>query len=348
MATNRTVDELLQMFREGLPPKAITPVYFQDMIQSLHPSTGLFTGLPATPANVQPGFLWLNGDVLQMSLGGGPGTRLGNYRGAGNAALAVTTPRQRMLARTQYLGRGTFGANATVFTPSPPSQGTTFSDNFNSHDANKWAYDSFDEGGDAFWSDDPSLTPQIFTFTGGRLNLNIIDAPSGGKSLTSGMTDTFNAPNNFSQYQGYVEIAIAVDRYPGLFYEIAWITPPPFAWSAICPVRIWTDDANVQMVQQFAYDASIDVSYDSNGGWDASVQHSYGLEWTPSAVRIYRDRQQVGNFGNPGGPYSDGVSRYLKMYCQTNFGPSTTTVNPAGLPKGAHIDSINMWSTRPF
>jgi len=346
MATNRSISDLLFLFRDGQARQTVSPVPWQDMIQSLHPKTGQFFDLPNTPGGLARGRLWQNNGVVQMSAGGGPisSNALLTARGAGSI---TATPRQRMRASRTIAGTGSFRASANVISV-PVGPAPVFTDNFNSHDANKWAYDSFDEGGDAFWSDDPALTPQIYTFTGGRLNLNIINAPSGGKSLTSGMTDTFNAPNNFSRYQGYVEIAIAVDRYPGLFFEIAWITPPPFAWSAICPVRIWTDGGNVQLVQQFAYDAPIDASYDSNGGWDASTQHAYGIEWTPSAIRLYRDRQQVGNYGNPGGPYSDGVARYLKMYCQTNFGPSDVTVNPAGLPKGAHIDSINMWASRPF
>jgi len=350
MATNRTVAELLAMFRDGLPPKAITPVYFQDMISSLHPMTGQFADLPATPGNVQPGMLWLNGDVVQMSLGGGPGSRLGNFRGAGTAGLAVARPRQRMLGRTQYAGRGGFSASATV--SSQPSQPTTFSDDFNTFDPNKWALDSYDEGGDAFWSNDPADVADVYTYSGGKLHLAIINRPSGGKSLTSGISDTYNAQftggTEFSQQYGYWEVSVAVDRYPGFEYEMTGMSvanwPPAFG-----VVRIWTDASNVQHASQFAYDTPLEAATDSNSGWDASVSHAYGLQWTATAVRFYRDRQLVGNFGNPGGPYTNGDPMLIKHWCNTNYAAfPPLSVNPAGLPKYAHIDSLKVWATRPF
>jgi len=348
MATNRTVPELLQMFREGLPPMTITSAYFRDMIQSLHPSTGEFVGLATTPGNIQPGMLWLNGDILQMSLGTGPLQRQGTFRGSGNGSLVVANPRQRMLGRTQYGGRGSFAASATPTTPNPPGQSPFLSDDFNTFDQNMWSVDSYDEGGDAFWSADPADVADVFTTSGGRLNFAIINRSSGGKSLTTGVIDNFNSPGGGSHglRYGYWEVAVAVDRYAGFEWEIDVIGLPSFA-SYMCPVRIWTDGSNVQQVIQFTYDTPIIVGTDSNSGWDASVSHTYGVELNATALRFYRDRVLTGDFGNPGGGYSTTELKYSKTWCQTNF-TSGVSVNPAGLPKYAHLDYFKAWATRPF
>lgn len=348
MATNRTVPELLQMFREGLSPLTITSAYFRDMIQSLHPSTGLFADLPPTPGSVQPGMLWLNGDILQMSLGGGPLTRLGSFRGAGNAGLVVANPRQRMQARTQYGGRGSFAGSATVFTPSLPSQPTTFSDDFNSFDTNKWFVDSYDDGGAAFWSNDPADVADVFTFSGGRLNFAILDRATGGKSFTSGIADTISG-NVFEQNYGYWEVSVAVDRYPGLLYQMDIVSSVSGYLPSTSVARIWTDASNVQHILQFSHEAPPLVETDSDSGWDASVSHAYGLEWTASAINFYRDRVLAGSFGNPGGPYSDGSPCYVRHFLETDYASvAGDTVDPGGLPKYAHVDSIKVWASRPF
>ncbi len=349
MATNRTIDELLAMFRDGLPPKTITPVYFQDMISSLHPMSGTFTGMPATPGSLAAGRLWLNNDTVQLAQGAGATSLLGSFRGSGAASFSVAAPRQRMLGRTQYPGLAGFTANATVTTP---GASTTFNDDFNSFNTLKWYADSYDEGGGAFWSNNPTDVADVFTFTGGKLHFAILNRSSGGKSFTSGIANTFNPQftggSAFQQQYGYWEISVAVDRYPGLLYELDVLSAlnwPP----ALCPVRIWTDASNVQSVIQFLYDAPPIVGTDSNSGWDASVSHAYGMEWTASAIRFYRDRVLVGSFGNPGGPYTNGDPCFMKHYCQTDFSSvAGVTVNGAGLPKYAHVDSINVWAARPF
>ena len=347
MATARSISDLLFLFRDGQGPRTIGPDDWEDLIYSLHPSTGAFIDLPGSPGGLAVGKLWQDDGFIKMSLGGGVSVRTGSFAGSGVGGL-VGTPRQRLRASALYSGRGSFASTGSVVSAGPQP---AFSDNFDSFDTNKWYANSYDEGGAAFWSNNPTDVSDVFTYSGGKLHLAILNRSSGGKSLTSGIIDTYNPQFSggtaFTQRYGYWEVSVAVDRYPGLLYEMTCLS---INWlPAFSLVRIWTDESNVQSAIQFTYGAPPIVTTDSGSGWDASQSHSYGLEWTATAVRFYRDRQLVGDFGNPGGTFTNGDPVYTKQYCNTDFSSTAgVTVNPAGLPKYAHVDSLRVWPTRPF
>src|ERR1044072_5085157 len=349
MATDRSLSDLLFLFRDGQGPRTIGPDDWEYLIDTLHPATGTFEDLPASPGALAVGRMWQDQGFVKVALGGlSHSTLLGTFRGSGLGALAGF-PRTRMRGSSLYSGRGSFASSASVVTAGPQP---VFIDNFDSFDTNKWYANSYDEGGDAFWSNNPTDVADVFTYTGGKLNLAIINRPSGGKSLTSGIIDTYNPQFNggtaFTQQYGYWEVTVAVDRYPGLLYEMEALSPVNFP-PAFSLVRVWTDASSVQYVDQFLYDAPPIVSTDSNAVWDARQSHSYGTEWTATAVRFYRDRVLVGSFGNPGGPYTNGDAIYVKQHCNTNYSVAAgVTVDPAGLPKAAHVDSLRVWATRPF
>lgn len=348
MATNRSISDLLYLFRDGQAPKTITPTDFEDLIQSLHPETGQFIDLPGSPGSLAAGRLWQNDGLIQMSGGGGPAFRPGVFTGRGSGLFSAAA-RQRMVARSQLGGAARFTPPApTVFTPAPPGVTPTFFDNFDFHDSSKFVYASFDEGGDAFWNNDPSFTSRIYTFTNGRCNISILNESSGGKSLTSGIQDTYDA--GFTQTYGYWEVTVAVDRLPGLLYECLCLSNPNAAWNNFSICSIWTDASNVQHVFQFVSNTNLGpIEITSNDGWDASQSHSYGLLWLPNKVEFYRDRQVVASWGNPGGGYNDGTLFYSKMHCNSNFYPCLVPItNTAALPKGAHVDSFYVWNQRPF
>ena len=242
---------------------------------------------------------------------------------------------------------GWIASEAKAYSPGP-----TFADNFNSFASSKWFYNSFDEGGDALWTNDPSLTPLVYNYTGGSLHLALLKTPPGhgiSRRFISGIMDTWNAPNHFGQQYGYFEVVVAVNRCVGLVYECNVLSP--YNWPpSIRICRIWTDADNVIHADQFVdgHDAML-ATTDSTHGFDASQEHSYGLNWTASTIELYRDRALVGRWANPGGAYTNGDPMYTKMHCNANWGPTATPViYPAKLPAYAHVRAYNVWPTKPF
>lgn len=223
----------------------------------------------------------------------------------------------------------------------------TFTDTFDSFLSNKWFYNSFDEGGDSFWTNDSSLTPIVYTYSNSKLHLALAKKPVGStvttKSYISGIMDTFNV-NNFAQRFGYWEVTVAVDKLIGFIYEQITLSNgsiPPDHY-----IRIWTDSNNVQ---QLLFQSTFDIFYatNSSAGFDPSISHAYGVEWTSTNINYYIDRVQVLTATAPVG-FDTGASAYSKMHVNTNFQAAPTIANPAALPVFAHVDSFNVWATRPF
>jgi hypothetical protein len=230
--------------------------------------------------------------------------------------------------------------------------GDAFSDHFASYNPNLWHYNSFEEGGGALWTNDPTLTPLIYDYGGGHLNFSLRRTPAGHgitKPYISGIQDTYNPPNHFAQRYGYFEVVVAVDRCIGLLYECLALSP--FNWPpnfSIC--SIWTDANNIMKVYQFASgEDAILVSTDQRHGWDPSKPHAYGVNWTSRKIEFYKDRQRVGSWANPGRQYTNGDPLYVKMHCNTKFYPALLTIaSPHSLPKAAHVYSLNVWTAKPF
>lgn len=355
MPTQRSIADLLFLFRDGQAAKQIGPDDFEDLIFSLHPGTGSFVDLPTAPGGLAAWKCWQNNGIIQVTLTSGTGPRSFSVSSTVRAAASLrATPiavqRATTLGTATTRGAGRFIApNPTVTHPSTGVQ-PTFADEFNSHNANQFAYDSFDEGGDAFWSNDPSQTPRLFTFGNSICNMWVLNEPSGGKDLSSEMQDTYNPPNNFTQSYGYWEVAVAVDRVQGLIYQCLVLTAPQFDWWNFVVVEIWTDENNVQHVSQNTSNANISADYSSSNGWDATQMHLYGMDWTTSRVDFYRDRQLIGGGGNPGGGYNNGWPFYMKMHTNVAFAAALDIhlPDPGVLPKGAHVDSFYVYPRRPF
>lgn len=53
-------------FANGRPAGAITPDCIRDAVASLAPQTGIFTGLPTSPAGLVSGQYWLNGTTVSV------------------------------------------------------------------------------------------------------------------------------------------------------------------------------------------------------------------------------------------------------------------------------------------
>jgi hypothetical protein len=230
----------------------------------------------------------------------------------------------------------------------------TFSDDFTSHNSSLWFYDSYDDGGDAWWSNDPSLTPQIYTYSNSQEHIALLNIASGGKSFTSGINGNSNT-GGFSQQYGYFETTCRVDNVPGMLFGSDYVVPGGSPWppNFLVPVIFTTLDG-VQHLWMYASVASGDLVYqtDSNSGWDGTVMHAYGLNWTASIIEFYVDRALVASWPNPGDPYND-FPVYNKHFCQTNYYPNQGwngggDVNPANLPAYAHIDKIAAWNAIPF
>jgi hypothetical protein len=264
----------------------------------------------------------------------------------GTASVGMTTG--------TFTGSLTIGPGTSTYTTTGggPVVNPLFNDNFGSFNSAKWYYNQFDDGGDAWWTYDPALTPLVYVYTGGHLDLLLRSTPAGHPEITkpyiSGIQDTANAGSSFTKQYGYWEISVAVDRLAGLIFGVANLSP--YNWPPSLELFIWTDSTGKQFVlQDIAGYPAISAQTDSASGWDARQQHTYGVLWTATVVRFYRDRVLVGDFANPGNEYTNGDPLYSKMYCNTNIYPTDTTIlSPGSLPQGAHIYNFAVYPDLPF
>ena len=239
-------------------------------------------------------------------------------------------------------------------TPPPPSgNGNAFTDNFAFYNSNIWAKSpAFDDGGDAYFADDPSIQAQTEVYSGGHLNLNLINIGSNrfgappGKLYFAGIQDTYNCPNNFAQQYGFWEITCTVDKLPGVGFFCFTISPFNFPPNFAMP-NIWTDGSNTMQLAMFASNVSSSEYFIAEGtnGWTGTVPHAYGMKWSPTVIQFYIDRVRVVSTGNPGGAYTNGDPCYTKIHAQSNFYPDQLDVsNSSLLPKGGHVFKFDVWT----
>jgi hypothetical protein len=234
----------------------------------------------------------------------------------------------------------------------------TFNDNFASFNSNLWYRNSFYDGtGDAWWTNDPSLTPSVYQFSsdagGSFMYLTLFQTPGGvttsppGLPYTSGVCDTWNAPNNFEQTFGYWEMTCRVDRCPGLIFGMDSLSI--LSWPPNITIAIFTDTSNGMHVWMYVSGTDIMVQ-DPIAGFDITTKHSYGFNWTPSSFQFFIDRVSVGSFVNPGAPYYDGTySIYSKLHSNTNYYPeSGDIVNNGQLPQGGRVYNVSVFDALPF
>jgi hypothetical protein len=225
---------------------------------------------------------------------------------------------------------------------------TTFTDDFTSYRPANWFYNQYDEASDTSWVNSPTVLGQIYNYTGGRLNLMLLNTGSTGltsKPFISGVMDTIGASGAFQQEYGYWEVTVAVDRLVGLTWDFVILSYTATPFSAFT-IRISTDASNVQHLEFFDYTSVNYYETNSNNGLDPSIPHTYGMDWQAGYLRWYIDGVLTVSYASPYvgiGPF------YFKTRCASNYNPAfgTPVVNTAALPKGAHIDQVSVWTTKP-
>ena len=251
-------------------------------------------------------------------------------------------------------GGGTTGGNGNAFT-----------DSFASFNSNLWGHATFDDGGDAFFSNDPTIIPITTVYSGGHLNQKLINTPPGfswpagqtHKPFLAGIQDTFNAPNNFQQQYGFWEITATVDKLPGLGWFCFTISSASFPPNFAMP-NIWTDNTNTMQLAMFPSSGNgsdaptnLPTFFISEGtnGWSGQNVHAYGMRWAPPPgnITFYIDRVAVLTLPTPTfGVYQDGAHPcYTKIHTQTNFYPDLLDVtNTGALPAGSHVFKFDVWT----
>jgi hypothetical protein len=218
---------------------------------------------------------------------------------------------------------------------------------------------NFGESGTQWWvnpfnASTPNST--MYTVVNGQLRLQIQNTPSGSQSYIntqSGSTLPYegallnSSTTNYQKF-GYYEMAVAVDRINGFGWlfciENVQITGH---WPPEIDLLISTNGTNVQTVQfKINLTANSPVySISSADGFDASVQHVYGIDWQSDAITFYIDGSQMYRVANPGGVYAtDQMFIFLATYANYPSG-----VNPAStsLPASALIDYLRVYQTKP-
>ena len=316
---------------DGLNPNLSGAANGTNVITITNPSEDSISAEIASAEANGPGGLWTG-----IAFGGG---------GYFEATMSFTGVPVTTGGWPSFWGRSIESRIALGSTTSGGSTATaTFYDDFVSYDSNKWYRDSFDEGGDAFWNNDPTYTPQIYTFASSVLTINVLNISTGGKPYTSGIMNTYSAPDNFVQQYGYFEVVVAVDKLIGLVYECIQLSAPDSGAFNAFSTRVATTGDGIQHLDIFDYAGNI-YSTDSSKGFDPSVKHTYGLDWQASTVTVYVDNVKVASWANA---YVNIGEFYTKMHCNANFGPDATPItSPGSLPKGAHISSYTVWTTKP-
>ena len=170
---------------------------------------------------------------------------------------------------------------------------------------------------------------------------------SGGLPYIGGL---LNNQNLGTQQFGYWEFQVAVDKLPGFDFQFDIESynastntnnPPEI------DVRIYTNANNVQnlVVAIGGYGTLYSAT---SPGFDASVQHIYGLNWQADFVTFYVDGSQVAQVATSSLPavYASGNPMFAYLLTGAHYN-SNTSPAAASLPKYAHVQYVRVYNTKP-
>ena len=230
---------------------------------------------------------------------------------------------------------------------------------------------NFREIGDQWWTNPfnpntpvpggPRPAP-LYQIDSNGLKLALLPAPSRGQPYISSQCRCTNmkyvgALLNSSQTSrhrfGYVEMQVAVDRLPGFTFQADEEAQPfPLVWPPeIDFPLIYTDVSSVQWMKiQVSEREGKTQSYtrSTNDGFDASVMHTYGVDWQANFITFYVDGAQVFRVPTPtDGSYTN-YSMYWYLLTGANYQQtSPIDPNPASLPVYAHMRYFRAYARRP-
>jgi hypothetical protein len=291
-------------------------------------------------------------------------------RDANNTAISATGP--------PFIVKGAESANNTVATPTTATSTPNFGDTFSSlslhrtwQSGDKWQLvapdtpdgrggPNFGESGTQWWVNhlNPSTPISGIYTTGGGLQLGLIATPSGQASYINSQAGAtmpyvgglLNSSQTSYQKYGYWEFSgVTVPRIPGVSFqadlENVQITG---TWPPEIDLRIYTDGSNVQTVlMQTALGGGQYAQYtkSSSDGFDATVAHTYGIDWQSTGIKFYIDNVLVQTQALPSTAYSTDPM-FMFLLSASNY---ISTVNPStgSLPTHATVGAVNVYATKP-
>jgi hypothetical protein len=230
----------------------------------------------------------------------------------------------------------------------------------------------FGESGDHWWTNPfnvstpvPGAPPPspLYQIDSNGLKLALLPAPSGIQShirSQCGCTNLkyvgalLNSSQTFLHRFGYVEVQVAVDRLPGFTFQadeearpISPLWPPEIDFPLI-----YTDASGVQWMKIIVNERggkTQTYTKSSNDGFDASIMHTYGVNWQVNAITFYVDGAQVFQVPTPtDGSYTN-YSMYWYLLTGANYQQtSPIDPNPAKLPVYAHMKYFRAYTNLPF
>jgi hypothetical protein len=229
---------------------------------------------------------------------------------------------------------------------------------------------NFQEMGDQWWinpfnpstpvSGGPRPAP-LYQIDSNGLKLALLPAPSRSQSYVHSQCRCTNmkyvgALLNSSQTSrrrfGYVEMQVAVDRLPGFTFQADEEAQPfPMVWPPeIDFPLIYTDAGGVQWMKiQVNERGGKTQTYatSSRDGFDASVMHTYGVDWQVNFITFYVDGVQVFRVPTPDGSYTH-YRMYWYLLTGANY-QQTSPIDPnlASLPVYAHMRYFREYARRP-
>jgi hypothetical protein len=162
-----------------------------------------------------------------------------------------------------------------------------------------------------------------------------------------------NSSQTYLRKFGYVEMQVAVDRLPGFTFQADQEAQP---MSPVWPPEIdfpviYTDAGGVQWMKMEVHQKAgrtQTCATSSNEGFDASVMHTYGVNWQVDFITFYIDGAQVFQVATPtDGTYTDHPMYWYLLTGANYQQTSPTDPDPARLPAYAHVRYFRAYANLP-
>jgi beta-glucanase (GH16 family) len=234
---------------------------------------------------------------------------------------------------------------ASIAGAEPPGNGSnwvmTFNDEFDGTvlDTGKWAtvyiFGGRTNNDELEWYVDDADQHVV---SNGTLKLIAVKENVSGHSYTSGM---ISSHKSFSQNQGYWEGRMKLPKGKGLWPAL-WLLPTPYQWPPEIDIMENLGHATnvVYMTNHWGSDSNHQQNSSSYSGPDFSADfHTFGIEWSSSAITWYIDgvQRKTSTSGVPSGQMHVIVN--LAVGGSWPGSPDSSTV----FPKQLEVDYIRIY-----
>jgi serralysin len=216
------------------------------------------------------------------------------------------------------------------------------------------------EVGDQFWVNpfNPSTHIQgLYRLSGGKLQLGLMPTPSLNQSYINGQGGKhlpfvgalLNSSQTSYQKYGYWECIVRVPRLPGFTFQFdlenVQITR---TWPPEIDLRILTDQSNLQTVSfsvATTQGAQGTWTTGSNAGFDATIDHAYGISWQPDYIAFYIDDVERKRLPTPSGPTYHSDPMFMFALTAANY-ENNGRPALARLPAYATISKVSVYRAK--